>query len=128
MLRQIVDTNPVRDLDTCTMSIGRIAHWQACLRLRLPTSSDKANNKPRASDSPSRNTSQVGACLAVQARRPFLSDDHTITVSGKRLTGEKILIASGSRPVAPGIEGLDQVPYLTSDLLTNEEPMELWSS
>jgi len=31
----------------------------------------------------------------------------------------------GSRPVIPDIEGLEEVPYLTSDLLTSEEPMEL---
>jgi mercuric reductase len=27
---------------------------------------------------------------------------------------------------SPAIEGLDQVPYLTSDLLTNNGPIELW--
>jgi len=49
-----------------------------------------------------------------------------VQVDGKRLSGEKILIATGSRPVVPRIEGLHGVPYLTSDLLTNDEPMELW--
>ena len=53
-------------------------------------------------------------------------DEHTVQVDGKRLTGEKILIATGSRPVIPEIEGLRGVSYLTSDLLTNDEPMELW--
>src|SRR5260370_12167673 len=54
-------------------------------------------------------------------------DDHSIQVDGKRITGEKILIATGSRPVVPNIEGLRDVPYLTSDLLTNNEPIELWN-
>ena len=53
-------------------------------------------------------------------------DSSTVQVDGKRLSGEKILIATGSRPVIPDIEGLRNVPYLTSDLLTNDEPMEMW--
>ncbi|HBL46218.1 MAG TPA: mercuric reductase, partial [Planctomycetaceae bacterium] len=52
-------------------------------------------------------------------------DPHTVEINGKRLTGEKVLIATGSRPVTPDIEGLDQVPYLTSDLLTVDEEVEL---
>lgn len=52
-------------------------------------------------------------------------DQHTVEVSGKRLSGEKILIATGSRPAIPPIEGLEDVPYLTSDLLTIDEPIEL---
>lgn len=53
------------------------------------------------------------------------ADPHSVEINGKRLTGEKLLIATGSRPVAPDIEGLDQVPYLTSDLLTVDEAVEL---
>lgn len=52
-------------------------------------------------------------------------DTHTIKVGDKHLTGDKILIATGSRPVLPSIEGLENVSYLTSDLLTGNEPMEL---
>jgi len=52
-------------------------------------------------------------------------DAHTIEVDGKRVTGEKVLIATGSRPLVPEIEGLDEVPYITSDLLTADEAAEL---
>jgi len=52
-------------------------------------------------------------------------DEHTVDVDGQRLLGEKILIATASRPVVPQIEGLDSVPYLTSDLLTSGEEQEL---
>jgi len=52
-------------------------------------------------------------------------DAHTVEVDEQRLRGEKILIATGSRPVVPQIEGLDRVPYLTSDLLTSGEEQEL---
>ena len=51
--------------------------------------------------------------------------DHAVEVDGQRIEGEKFLVALGSFPVAPQIEGLNEVPYLTSDLLTSEEDMEL---
>lgn len=50
---------------------------------------------------------------------------HTVEVNGKRLVGGAILIATGSRPVLPEINGLAEVPYLTSDLLTSGEEVEL---
>lgn len=50
---------------------------------------------------------------------------HTVEVNGKRLVGSAILIATGSRPVLPEINGLAEVPYLTSDLLTSGEEVEL---
>lgn len=53
------------------------------------------------------------------------ADPHTVEVDGKRLSGDHVLIATGSHPVLPDIDGLDQVPYLTSDLLTVDEPIEL---
>jgi mercuric reductase len=70
--------------------------------------------------------SLVGGQFSIEPGHAEFLDDHTIAVGGKHLTGEKVLIASGSRPATPAIEGLDRVLYLTSDLLTNAEPMELW--
>jgi mercuric reductase len=52
-------------------------------------------------------------------------DAHTLAVGEERVTGEQFLIALGSHPTIPNIEGLDRVPYLTSDLLTHNEAMEL---
>lgn len=54
-----------------------------------------------------------------------LVDPHTVAVNGRHLTGERILIATGSRPSIPEFAGLDGVPYLTSDLLTHGEDQEL---
>src|SRR2546423_1689868 len=56
-------------------------------------------------------------------------DAHTIEVDGPEGTtcpeGEPILVALGSSPAIPAIEGLRDVPYLTSDLLTSQEDLEL---
>ncbi len=61
--------------------------------------------------------------------RARLLDAHTVAVDGSEgaveLRGDKILIALGSSPTLPSIEGLEETPYLTSDLLTSQEEMEL---
>ena len=69
--------------------------------------------------------SLVGGQLTIEKGHVEFVDDHSIQVDGNHITGEKILIATGSRPVIPNIVGLRDVPYLTSDLLTNDEPIEL---
>ena len=57
-------------------------------------------------------------------------DDHTIAVSGgeddgARLRGETILIAAGTRPAIPAIDGIEDVEYLTStEALQLETPPE----
>ena len=35
-------------------------------------------------------------------------------VGGVRLTADKVIIATGSRPGVPAIPGIESVPYLTS--------------
>jgi len=42
-----------------------------------------------------------------------------VTVNGRKLKFLKCTIASGGRPLVPEIEGLDQVPFLTSDTVFN---------
>jgi mercuric reductase len=69
--------------------------------------------------------SLVGGRISVARGRVQFVDSHTITVNGEPLSGDKVLIATGSRPFTPSIGGLDQVPYLTSDLLTADEAVEL---
>lgn len=69
--------------------------------------------------------SLLGSGLYIEEGHAELVDAHTVRVGDKHLTGEAILIATGSHPVVPAIEGLNEVPYLTSDLLTHHESMEL---
>lgn len=63
--------------------------------------------------------------ISIVEGRAALVDPHTVEVDGQSLVGDQILVATGSRPAVPAIAGLDQVPFLTSDLLTSEEEMEL---
>lgn len=64
--------------------------------------------------------------IAVRAGHATFTSDGSVAVDSERLVGRHYLIATGSRPSIPPIEGLDEVPYLTSDLLTSKEPPELW--
>jgi len=50
---------------------------------------------------------------------------HQVQVGDQILQAEKFLIATGGRTQIPDIEGLSEVGYLTSDLLTSGESMEL---
>ncbi len=61
----------------------------------------------------------------VEGRAAF-APGGAVEVDGARIQGQHYLIATGSRPTIPPIEGLDKVPYLTSDLLTSGESGELW--
>jgi mercuric reductase len=59
-----------------------------------------------------------------------LVDPHTVEVTAsdgtvRHLTGSQVLVATGSSPFIPAIPGLAETSYLTSDLLTSQEEMEL---
>ncbi len=68
---------------------------------------------------------QHQALVSIREGDARLLDGHTIDVGGHQVSGDHVLIATGSRPAVPRIEGLDRVPYLTSDLLTVNEEGEL---
>ncbi len=69
--------------------------------------------------------SLLGGKFGIESGHARFLDSHTVEVDGKQLHGDKIFIATGSRPVLPEIDGLEKVPYLTSDLLAAGEEMEL---
>jgi mercuric reductase len=54
-----------------------------------------------------------------------LLSDHEVEVQSadgtRRLVGDQLLIATGSRPAIPAVPGLSDVPYLTSDLLSSAD-------
>jgi mycothione reductase len=53
--------------------------------------------------------------------------DYTIEVNGQRIKGEKVFLASGSRPFIPPIKGADSIDYLTNEsvLQLEERPGSL---
>ncbi len=57
--------------------------------------------------------------------RAAFTGPRTISVDEEALVGDHFLVALGSTPRIPAIDGLDTVPYLTSDLLTSQEDLEL---
>ncbi|MFA7383585.1 MAG: FAD-dependent oxidoreductase [Desulfurivibrionaceae bacterium] len=50
----------------------------------------------------------------VEFGSPEFADEHTIALGGKRISARAWVIATGSSPEVPSIEGLDQTPYLTN--------------
>ena len=63
-------------------------------------------------DSVERYTSLGVDCYTGEAK---ILSPHEVSVNGKTLTTNNIIIATGARPAVPKIPGLDQVPYFTSD-------------
>jgi pyruvate/2-oxoglutarate dehydrogenase complex dihydrolipoamide dehydrogenase (E3) component len=55
----------------------------------------------------------AGRGLAVVPGEARFVDAHTLDVAGRRIVGDRLLIATGASPAIPAIAGLDQVPYLT---------------
>jgi len=45
---------------------------------------------------------------------PKFTDEHTIQLNGKALSAKYWVIATGSSPASPPIEGLDKTPYITN--------------
>lgn len=66
-----------------------------------------------ATDMKSRYREKDGLTL-FEERTEFV-DDRTLALDGETVTADRIVIATGSRPVVPPIEGLDDVAYLTSE-------------
>lgn len=63
--------------------------------------------------------------IAVFEGRAELLDARTLKVGDATISGDKLLIATGAAPLVPPIDGLEDVPYLTSDLLTVGEGLDL---
>lgn len=45
----------------------------------------------------------------------YFIKEYTLKVSREEITGEKIFLGSGARPLIPPVKGLDSVPYLTNE-------------
>ncbi|HWP34312.1 MAG TPA: mercury(II) reductase [Thermodesulfobacteriota bacterium] len=67
----------------------------------------------------------LGERIRIERGHAEFLDPRTIRVGDAEVRGDAVLIATGSRPVLPAIEGLADVPFLTSDLLDADEPVAL---
>jgi mercuric reductase len=67
----------------------------------------------------------VGDRISVFEGTARFVDRNAVQVGDVRLEAERFLVATGSRPFVAPLNGLDDVPFMTSDLLTSQENMEL---
>lgn len=58
----------------------------------------------------------------MEARARFVAP-RQIQVDGREISGRHVVIATGSRPAIPAIEGLDQVPYHTNESIFGLEQL-----
>lgn len=71
-------------------------------------------------DSPER-FCKLGA--AVRFGEPRFVDDHTVSVDGDRLTARAWIIATGSGPSLPPVEGIADVPYWTNETVFSQKEL-----
>ncbi|MEA5388073.1 dihydrolipoyl dehydrogenase [Haloarculaceae archaeon H-GB11] len=65
--------------------------------------------------------------LSLFKERTEFVDERTVRLEGEAVTAEKVVVAAGSRPIVPPIDGLEDVDYLTSQdaLYLRETPESL---
>ncbi|MDA8126030.1 MAG: FAD-dependent oxidoreductase [Deltaproteobacteria bacterium] len=51
---------------------------------------------------------------------PRFADDHVVAVDGRRISAKNWIIATGSSPVVPPVEGLREVPFWTNEALFSQ--------
>jgi pyruvate/2-oxoglutarate dehydrogenase complex dihydrolipoamide dehydrogenase (E3) component len=71
-------------------------------------------------DSPER---FCGLGAAVRFGEPRFVDDHTVSVDGDRLTARAWIVATGSSPSLPPVEGLTDVPFWTNETVFSQKEL-----
>jgi pyruvate/2-oxoglutarate dehydrogenase complex dihydrolipoamide dehydrogenase (E3) component len=64
-----------------------------------------------------------GLGAEVRFGRPVFADDHVVTLDGKRIAAKNWIIATGSGPVVPPVEGLASVPFWTNETVFSQETL-----
>ena len=107
----VIHSAEVADTVNNTSPFGLKAKLQS---VNFKKVTDRANNSV---DSDSRNIEKSLRSgknpMLFKGKAEFV-DQKTLQINGQKITGEKIVIAVGARPFIPPIEGIDDVPYMTS--------------
>ena len=64
-----------------------------------------------------------GLGAEVRFGRPVFADDHVVNLDGKRIAAKNWIIATGSGPVVPPVEGLASVPFWTNETIFSQETL-----
>jgi mercuric reductase len=67
----------------------------------------------------------VGDRITVLGGSARFVDPNTVQAGEVRAEADRFLVATGSRPFLPSVKGLADVTFITSDLLSSDEGMEL---
>ncbi|MGD0275975.1 MAG: FAD-dependent oxidoreductase [Syntrophales bacterium] len=71
-------------------------------------------------DSPER---FCGLGAEVRFGAPVFSDDHVVHLEGKRISAKSWILATGSRPMKPPVEGIEDVPYWTNQTFFSQRTL-----
>jgi pyruvate/2-oxoglutarate dehydrogenase complex dihydrolipoamide dehydrogenase (E3) component len=71
-------------------------------------------------DSPER---FCGLGAEIRFGKPVFADDHVVELDGKRISAKNWIIATGSGPVVPPIEGLESVPFWTNETVFSQRTL-----
>jgi pyruvate/2-oxoglutarate dehydrogenase complex dihydrolipoamide dehydrogenase (E3) component len=71
-------------------------------------------------DSPER---FCGLGAEIRFGRPAFTDNHVVALDGKNIAAKNWIIATGSAPVVPPIEGLASVPYWTNETVFSQRTL-----
>jgi len=71
-------------------------------------------------DSPER---FCGLGAAVRFGSPSFADEHVVDLDGKRISAKSWIIATGSRPLVPPLDGLAGIPYWTNETVFSQRTL-----
>jgi pyruvate/2-oxoglutarate dehydrogenase complex dihydrolipoamide dehydrogenase (E3) component len=71
-------------------------------------------------DSPER---FCGLGAEVRFGNPVFADDHTVELDGKRISAKNWIIATGSSPIIPPIDGLANIPHWTNETVFSQRTL-----
>jgi pyruvate/2-oxoglutarate dehydrogenase complex dihydrolipoamide dehydrogenase (E3) component len=64
-----------------------------------------------------------GLGAEVRFGSPVFADDHVVDIDGDRISAGKWIIATGSSPAPPPVDGIDDVPYWTNETVFSQRDL-----